>query len=75
MDTFILPSKPDMKKPLTQKQYVDKVGGVCPYCQSTDIEGEHFEVDGGSAWQEVHCNDCDAYWTDLYKLVGYEKIY
>lgn len=62
-----------MKKPLTPKQYVDKGGSVCPFCEGTDIEGEHIEVDAGIAWQDVHCNDCDAYWADLYKLTGYAK--
>jgi hypothetical protein len=57
----------------SQKAYL-KHDGQCPRCGSGDINGGFIEVDGAGASQEVSCNDCNAKWIDLYKLVGYQKV-
>lgn len=62
------------KAPLTNKQYVKKGGNCCPFCGSTNIEGEGVDVQEGSAQQEVTCQDCFASWFDEYNLVGYTII-
>lgn len=52
-----------------QKQnYLDCGGVFCPFCQSHDIEGQSIDVEEGLATQEMHCNECEEDWTDVYKL-------
>lgn len=43
----------------------------CPYCESSNIEGDFVEIDGLMAVQTVRCRHCDRTWTDVYRLVGY----
>jgi hypothetical protein len=64
-----------MKKkfPLTDKQYL-KNPTICPVCRSSDISGGQVDVDMGSCWQEIECEDCGAKWTDIYKLIGYADL-
>jgi len=50
--------------------YIKRGATRCLYCGSENINGEHFESDYGSAWQDVKCLDCDKEWTDLYTLTG-----
>lgn len=45
---------------------------LCPFCQSSSITGESFEVESGQAWQEVECQDCGMRWHDIYRLSHYE---
>lgn len=59
---------------MTDEQYVKTGGTKCPVCESTDIVGGSVEVNAGSAWQKISCNDCDATWNDVYKLVGYAEL-
>lgn len=57
---------------LTVPQYIQCKGQHCPFCTSFDIEAtEGVDVDGGTATQEIRCNDCERFWTDVYRLVGY----
>lgn len=57
--------------PMSQRRYV-KCGGICcPFCGGGNIEGGPVEIDGGDAWQEITCADCEADWTDHYTLTGY----
>lgn len=62
---------PKKQKPMTDKEYVQTGGVRCPYCRSTNVEGQSIDVDAGEATQEMGCNDCNAEWVDCYKLVGY----
>jgi hypothetical protein len=65
---------PKIKKEMqmiTEKEYVDRLGSICPFCGSHDIVGDHVEIDAFGASQEVSCNDCSGVWTDLYSLTGY----
>lgn len=61
-------------KHLTNKQYVKKIGLVCPVCRGEDIEGGPIEVDAGTAWQPIKCNTCGSTWNDLYNLMGYSDL-
>lgn len=51
------------------KKYLEDPG-VCLYCGSSDISADHFEIDGGVAWQKVECSDCGGHWDDVYQLIG-----
>ena len=57
---------------MTDKEYTEALGIQCPFCNSTDIEGQEWEGDISS--QKVACNDCDKVWWDRYKLTGFEEI-
>lgn len=57
---------------LTQGEYVKADGSKCPFCGSPHITAEYF--DGEAQSQEVHCNECDNRWYDIYQLQGYQTI-
>ena len=58
---------------LSNQEYENCQGNICPVCEGSEIESMGgMEVDGGNAWQEVRCNDCDARWQDIYHLVGFD---
>lgn len=60
---------------LSDAEYVEKGGSICPSCGSANIcTTSSMEVDGGSAWQNCKCNDCDAEWNDVYSLKGYDNL-
>ena len=60
---------------LTEKEYVNKLGLICPSCQSGDIETiNSVAVQIGCATQSVMCNVCDATWDDQYTLDGYGNL-
>lgn len=43
--------------------------GKCPICDSKNIEIENADWDGEHFWYECHCNNCDKYFTQQFKLV------
>lgn len=40
----------------------------CPYCQSSDVEGDRHDYAGDEVAQNIHCNDCGREWVDVYRL-------
>ena len=54
--------------------YLAAAGQHCPFCQSRAIAGGSFEVDGGTAWQDVTCRACGRAWQDLYTLTDVEGV-
>lgn len=57
---------------ISKCKYVFLQGAVCPSCGSDQIEASGFiEVEGSTAWQEVHCLECGSLWIDRYQLQGY----
>jgi Zn ribbon nucleic-acid-binding protein len=61
-----------MTKPaMTNDEYIQEGGTVCPFCKSYDIQGQEVNIDAGSAWQDVSCNKCGHEWQDTYTLTGY----
>jgi transposase-like protein len=57
-----------------EQKYVKLLGNNCPFCNSHNIIAmEQMQTDGGDAWQDIKCEDCGEWWTDLYKLVGAEQ--
>ena len=60
---------------LSSKEYVEKGGLRCPYCNREDIEGDcKVSTDVGMAWQDMSCIDCNAEWRDEYSLTGYSTF-
>ena len=60
---------------LTEKEYVKEEGHQCPKCKTFgNIAGGPFDVEDGKAYQEVWCEECGAFWSDVYKLAGYENF-
>lgn len=56
---------------MTQNQYLQEGGALCPCCKSDQVSGESFTVDQGVASQAVVCQVCGSDWQDLYTLAGY----
>jgi hypothetical protein len=52
--------KPTKIKMLTQKQYIKHSGCICPICHTADVSGGPVQIDGGYAWQDVDCGNCNA---------------
>lgn len=60
---------------ITSREYVKRAGQDCPNCGGPHVQGDRsVEVDGGTAWQNCSCTECEATWTDNYKLVGYSDL-
>lgn len=67
-------AKPKIKKPASQKSYINDGGCYCPVCNSANVYGGNIQIDDGIAWQEIGCGECSASWRDFYKLAGYENL-
>jgi hypothetical protein len=59
---------------MTPEAYVTACGGCCPVCRSGQTAGESFDTEAAQVWQRVRCLDCEAMWTDVYSLQGYEDL-
>lgn len=72
----------DLRKIVAQKDrekierdYVANLGINCPSCGNTDdISGHAWNVESGTATQEVYCHNCHATWLDVYTLSGFDKF-
>ena len=51
------------------KKHLNKKGTTCPDCGDTMISGDSFVVDNGTAYQDMQCYNCGAFWRDVYRLV------
>lgn len=56
--------------------YLMDGGMKCPVCESENVEGVGggFDVDGTEASNNIACLDCNASWSDIYKLIGYTNL-
>ena len=59
---------------IDRKKHVALKGTQCPFCTSTDIEGDSVEVNEGRATQRMGCNECNSVWEDIYMLTGVVAI-
>lgn len=59
-------------EPMTEQEYAEQGGNVCPYCRSKDVESqERVQVDSYGGTQRVGCEDCGRRWYDTYTLTGF----
>tara|TARA_Y100001973_G_C5207916_1_gene343041 strand:+ start:6193 stop:6396 length:204 start_codon:yes stop_codon:yes gene_type:complete len=57
---------------LQDKEYVKKLGLVCPHCLSKEIEAAGaMQEQPECLFQDIRCHDCGEEWQDRYELVGY----
>lgn len=63
-----------MSKIMSEVEYVAAGGTKCPHCQSHDIKAESPDFDGSQIYFDVSCNNCDATWTDVYRLETYTNL-
>lgn len=62
-----------MSEVMTKEEYISIGGSKCPCCSSSNIQTDDgIQVDGGHAWQDIYCDDCDARWQDIWVLAGFE---
>lgn len=57
-----------------EKQKYIKDPTVCPKCGSINICSDPVEADGGYAWSNVECLDCEAVWKDAWEVVDVEMV-
>lgn len=57
---------------LDELNAMGRYSGVgCPDCgPDTDVEGDHVEIDGPAARQEVTCSECGRAWINRYRFNG-----
>lgn len=58
---------------LEQKAEYLKNPGHCPFCGSSDIEGQGYDYDDNPA-QRIDCQSCDKSWYDIFTLTDIEII-
>lgn len=62
------------KSVMSEAEYVEHRGLMCPVCKSENIEAEEVNIDAGTAWQEISCKNCNSRWEDSYTLTGYSNL-
>lgn len=63
------------KKRFKEKKYLQHHGGICPYCNSTDINSTGgADFDDNYVNERVECNSCKSEWRDIYVLTTAEEI-
>jgi len=62
------------KEEITKEQeakYLKCHGNICPFCESLHVTTtSSMDQDGGIAWQNCKCLDCEKEWDDMYKLIS-----
>lgn len=59
---------------LTDKEYVDRSGIICPYCNSIEVKSGCLDINGKTVTDNIICLDCNKEWTDIYTLIGFEVV-
>jgi len=59
---------------LSQTDYVNRYGGECPWCESTDIQRSDHAFNRNMAALDMYCSRCGESWTADYKLIGYMEV-
>ena len=64
-----------MSRKLTDQQYVQRQGLVCPFCQGDDLDTRSpVTLKTDVATQEIRCNACGKVWDDVFTLSGYREV-
>jgi len=56
--------------PEDAKNYTERAYAKCPFCGDSRIEGGSISIEQNYAHQDVFCTECDAEWSDSYRLEG-----
>lgn len=59
--------------PMSDAAYVRLKGVRCPFCKAGGVTGHSWNVEEGTATQEITCDVCDEEWFDVYNLVGFQS--
>ena len=65
---------PKPKKPMTNKEFLQHKGEVCPNCRSCNVDADTVDHDGSIGYGNCNCMDCGATWVDNWKLSGYSDL-
>ena len=61
--------------PMSDSEYVEVAGAVCPFCRSPEIEGVGgVDIDGAYVFNPMVCLSCGETWSDRYRLDGYGGV-
>jgi hypothetical protein len=60
---------------LSDDEYVQANGNICPKCKKDLVAGGDLIIDGKEAYQDCSCYSCNYEWTDCYKLRGWFPKY
>ncbi len=64
-----------MKKPMSQKKFLEGMGDECPNCGGLDLAGDsEWNADSGVVSRKVNCGTCNAEWVEFYNLAGYDSL-
>lgn len=55
---------------MTNAEYVNADGVICPFCESHDIEASNANVDNIGVVEDVGCHSCNAEWEDSYYMAA-----
>jgi formate dehydrogenase maturation protein FdhE len=62
-----------MNPQLSQIEYLDQSGDICPFCKSPAVTAiTDFDTAGDKAWRTIECRDCGKEWDDVFTLTGYD---
>jgi C4-type Zn-finger protein len=58
---------------MTQKEYIEEKGMICPNCKSRNLETVEFDYGepNEDLTHYLECKDCVFAWAEVYKLMGY----
>jgi len=56
---------------MTEAEYLDTEGTVCPYCKSTEVTYSPFEHEAIQVWQDAECQVCKQTWERVFQLAWY----
>jgi len=59
---------------IDKEKYIKDEYNLCPFCNSDDVSGGHFNSDGGYVWQRIGCAACNKMWDDIYTLTDVEEV-
>ena len=64
-----------MSKKLTDQQYVQRHGLVCPFRHGDDLDTRSpVTLETDLATREIRCNNCGRVWDDVFILSGYREV-
>ena len=66
------------KKPLSNRQYLNRSGMFCPICHKSTVESEGPQLTEDDAlliYQKIRCTSCHAAWGEVFTMTGIKWLY